>query len=325
MYRNHYPGPHDVDQARTLAGRIKGDSQPIAFVLPKPAPITRHAPQEKQVKMRRITNNIEDTVLLKTCNIRVKKEHVHKAMRHSADAIQVDPRRDLEIDTRPVWLGKVGFRWNLNDAKSFSSEHPAHLGLFQHKGVWALRVPPEKHDEIRSKLCTPKSILHNLPSYYIEENISDLTKTLKWDAEVLPSSRRMRWNGTQFIVKSKHSPTAYSIQMHFGYEHRVLGIRPTQKVQQPIKILPAPPVSIDRKGSGNSAAPKRFAKPMTGSLLLGNEFGKTPVKQLPTDTLASSLDAANLTNEQLQEALSYSSKLPLLQLSRGNSLLQSLT
>ena len=28
-----------------------------------------------------------------TCNIRVKKDHIHKAMRHSADAIQVDPRR----------------------------------------------------------------------------------------------------------------------------------------------------------------------------------------------------------------------------------------
>ena len=96
-------------------------------------------------------------------------------------------------------------------------------------------MTPEKHNEIRTKLgqnCTPKFILHNLPSYFIEEDISDLMTTLKWDAEVLPSSRRMRWNGTQFIVQSKHVPPAYSIPMYFGYERRVFGIRPTQNLSQ---------------------------------------------------------------------------------------------
>ena len=110
---------------------------------------------------------------------------------------------DLEIDTRP------GVPMEFSDAKAFFCEHPDQLGLFQYKGVWALRVTPEKHNEVRTKLgqnCTPKFILHNLPSYFIEEDISDLMTTLKWDAEVLPSSRRLRWNGTQFILQSKHVP-----------------------------------------------------------------------------------------------------------------------
>ena len=59
---------------------------------------------------------------------------------------------------------------------------------------------------------------------------------------------------------------------------------------------------------GNSAALKRTAKPESTAdwttVARKRIRENTPVKQPPTDTLASSSDVGNLTNEQLQDALS---------------------
>ena len=119
-----------------------------------------------------------------------------------------------------------------------------HLGAFQVRGTWALRMLTEHHNEMKNKLGRnedPAYFISNVPPEMEVENIQEILQQLKWKATVRDGERRWKRAGYTWLVRSGEDPKVWQFPITFGYERRTLKIEAARKP----KINPTPPVPLN--------------------------------------------------------------------------------
>ena len=121
------------------------------------------------------------------------------------------------------------------------NEHDGqHLGAFQVRGTWALRMLADRHNEMKIKLGRnedPAYFLSNVPPEMEAENIQEILQQLKWKATVKDGERRWKRAGYTWMVRSSEDPKVWQFPLTFGYERRTLKIEAARKP----KIATSPP------------------------------------------------------------------------------------
>ena len=104
-----------------------------------------------------------------------------------------------------------------------------HLGAFQVRGTWALRMLTEHHNEMKIKLGRnedPAYFISNVPPDLEVENIQEILQQIKWKATVKDGERRWKRAGYTWLVRSGEDPKVWQFPITFGYERRTLKMTP---------------------------------------------------------------------------------------------------
>ena len=167
-------------------------------------------------------------------NIRVHSKHVEGLLRQSGPgALQIHASAALKTRLSHVWLSSAGPLTPEKVKEVMAKFGDKHLGSFLLRGCWALRAPATDVEALRSALgqdTKPSFFVKNVPSSWVESDITDLLALLKWDAHVQPNSRRWFKGCTQWIVRATTQPPSVAFPIYFGYERRMIYVSSTKRV-----------------------------------------------------------------------------------------------
>ena len=175
-------------------------------------------------------------------SVRVPSAQVESLLAMSSPGkLQVNVPGALRTNLQHIWLKKEGRPMTEKEVLDVMEEHKGkHLGAFQVRGTWALRMLTENHSEMKTKLGKnedPAYFISNVPPDMETENIQDILQQLKWKATVKDGERRWKQAGYTWMVRSSEDPKVWQFPVTFGYERRTLKIEAARKP----KTMPAPP------------------------------------------------------------------------------------
>eukprot|EP00439_Symbiodinium_sp_Y106_P040745 s184_g5.t1 len=128
--------------------------------------------------------------------VKVPEEEPNEADTTVASEVPWIPKEDglqitlgvLRTNLQHIWLKKDGRPMTGEEVLDIMEEHKGkHLGAFQVRGTWALRMLTEHHNEMKAKLGRnedPAYFVSNVPPDMEMENIQDILQQIKWRATV---------------------------------------------------------------------------------------------------------------------------------------------
>ena len=175
-------------------------------------------------------------------SVRVQSAQVESLLAMSGPGkLQVNVPGALRTNLQHIWLKKEGRPMTEDEVIDIMNEHAGqHLGAFQVRGTWALRMLADRHNEMKIKLGRnedPAYFLSNVPPEMEAENIQEILQQLKWKATVKEGERRWKRAGYTWMVRSSEDPKVWQFPITFGYERRTLKIEAARKP----KITTSPP------------------------------------------------------------------------------------
>ena len=176
-------------------------------------------------------------------SVRVQSAQVESLLAMSGPGkLQVNVPGALRTNLQHIWLKKEGRPMTEDEVVDIMNEHAGqHLGAFQVRGTWALRMLADRHSEMKMKLGRnedPAYFLSNVPPEMEAENIQEILQQLKWNATVKDGERRWKRAGYTWMVRSSEDPKVWQFPITFGYERRTLKIEAARKP----KTITSPPV-----------------------------------------------------------------------------------
>ena len=180
-------------------------------------------------------------------SVRVQSAHVESLLAMSGPGkLQVNVPGALRINMQHVWLKKEGRSMNDAEVLTILGENSGkHLGAFQIRGTWAIRMLNKHHNEFKTKLGRnedPAYFIKNVPPEMEQENMQELLQQLKWNATVKSGERRWKGAGYTWLVRSCEDPRVWQFPITFGYERRTLKVEAARKAKT-IQQVPAPAIS----------------------------------------------------------------------------------
>ena len=176
-------------------------------------------------------------------SVRVQSAQVESLLAMSGPGkLQVNVPGALRTNLQHIWLKKEGRPMTEYEVIDVMNENAGqHLGAFQVRGTWALRMLADRHNEMKMKLGRnedPAYFLSNVPPEMEAENIQEILQQLKWNATVKDGERRWKRAGYTWMVRSSEDPKVWQFPITFGYERRTLKIEAARKP----KTITSPPV-----------------------------------------------------------------------------------
>ena len=176
-------------------------------------------------------------------SVRVPSAQVESLLAMSGPGkLQVNVPGALRTNLQHIWLKKEGRPMTEDEVVDVMNEHAGqHLGAFQVRGTWALRMLADRHNEMKIKLGRneePAYFLSNVPPEMEAETIQEVLQQLKWNATVKDGERRWKRAGYTWMVRSSEDPKVWQFPITFGYERRTLKIEAACKP----KTITSPPV-----------------------------------------------------------------------------------
>ena len=175
-------------------------------------------------------------------SVRVPSAQVESLLAMSRPGkLQVNVPGALRTNLQHIWLKKDGKPMTEDEVLDIMDENQGkHLGAFQVRGTWALRMLTEHHNDMKIKLGKneePAYFISNVPPEMEAENIQEIIQQLKWKATVKEGERRWKKAGYTWLVRSGEDPRVWQFPITFGYERRTLKIEAARKP----KVALAPP------------------------------------------------------------------------------------
>ena len=138
-------------------------------------------------------------------SVRVPSAQVESLLAMSSPGkLQVNVPGVLRTNLQHIWLKKEGRPMTEKEVLDVMEEHKGkHLGAFQVRGTWALRMLTENHNEMKTKLGKnedPAYFISNVPPDMETENIQDILQQLKWKTTVKDGERRWKQAGYTWMV-----------------------------------------------------------------------------------------------------------------------------
>ena len=179
-------------------------------------------------------------------SVRVPSTQVESLLAMSGPGkLQVNVPGALRTNLQHIWLKKEGRPMTEEEVLDIMDNNEGkHLGAFQVRGTWALRMLTEHHNEMKNKLGRnedPAYFISNVPPEMEVENIQEILQQLKWKATVRDGERRWKRAGYTWLVRSGEDPKVWQFPITFGYERRTLKIEAARKP----KINPTPPMPLN--------------------------------------------------------------------------------
>ena len=177
-------------------------------------------------------------------SVRVQSAHVESLLSMSGPGkLQVNVPGALRTNMHHIWLKKEGRPMNDAEVLQVLGENSGkHLGAFQVRGTWAIRMLTEHHDDLKITLGRnedPAYFIKNVPPEMEHENMQELLQQLKWKATVKPGERRWKGAGYTWLVRSCADPRVWQFPGTFGYERRTLKVEAARKAKT-IQQTPVP-------------------------------------------------------------------------------------
>ena len=179
-------------------------------------------------------------------SVRVPSSQVESLLAMSSPGrLQVNVPGALRANLQHIWLKKDGKPMTEDEVLDILEENQGkHLGAFQVRGTWALRMLTEHHNDMKAKLGRneePAYFISNVPPEMEAENIQEILMQLKWKATVKEGERRWKRAGYTWLVRSGEDPRVWQFPVTFGYERRTLKIEAARKP----KVVPTPPAHMN--------------------------------------------------------------------------------
>ena len=151
--------------------------------------------------------------------------------------LQIHASAALRTRIAHVWLKTPSGPMTPDKVKETMTKYSnKHLGAFELRGCWALRALADDVAAMRSALgqdTKPSFFIKNVPSSWVESDMTELLVLLKWDARIQPNSRRWFKGCTQWIVRAESPPPSYAFPIYFGYERRMVYVSSTKRNPNP--------------------------------------------------------------------------------------------
>ena len=120
-----------------------------------------------------------------------------------------------------------------------------HLGAFELRGTWALRVVNSKLDDLKKFLGRDKA-----PAYFIHgasndmdaNDIRETCKQIGWNLAVGVDDCRYKRGGPVWLVRAEQPPSIYGFPLNFGYERVRIQIFTADRAHTPTSAAPTPAV-----------------------------------------------------------------------------------
>ena len=179
-------------------------------------------------------------------SVRVPSTQVESFLAMSSPGkLQVNVPGALRTNLQHMWLKRDGQPMSDDVVIDIMDEHKGkHLGAFQVRGTWALRMLVEHHNEMKALLGRnedPAHCISNVSPEMETENIQEILQQLKWKATVKDGERRWKKAGYTWMVRSSEDPKVWQFPVTFGYEPRTLKIEAARKP----KTIPSPPAPVN--------------------------------------------------------------------------------
>ena len=118
-------------------------------------------------------------------SVRVPSTQVESLLAMSGPGkLQVNVPGALRTNLQHIWLKKEGRPMTEEEVLDIMDNNEGkHLGAFQVRGTWALRMLTEHHNEMKNKLGRnedPAYFISNVPPEMEVENIQEILQQLKW-------------------------------------------------------------------------------------------------------------------------------------------------
>ena len=182
-----------------------------------------------------------------TASARVPSEHVAPLLAISQPGrIQTNIPSHLRSDLSHVWLKNGSGAMTPEEVVQIIKSCPVeHLGAFELRGTWALRVANSKIDDLKKFLGRDKA-----PAYFIHgasndmdaNDIRETCKQIGWSVAVGVDDCRYKRGGPVWLVRAEQPPSIYGFPLNFGYERLRIQIFTAARAHTPASVAPTPAV-----------------------------------------------------------------------------------
>ena len=205
-----------------------------------------------------------------TISIRVPSESVPEILRASMPGkVQTNVPAHLREELSHVWLKTANGPMDDDQVKATVANCPVpHLGCFQLRGTWALRVQAAKLAELKQHLGknhAPAYFVHGAAADMDERDILETCRQIGW--KVTTSSEHCRWKrgGPVWLVRAETPPNITAFPLNYGYERLQIQVvqaaKPIGKSAPMTAQVLQPPTFSSWKAQMRSIAAPNSAKP----------------------------------------------------------------
>ena len=220
-----------------------------------------------------------------TASARIPSEQVPTALNISQPGrIQTNIPTHVRQEIQHVWLKTSAGAMSDQEVLEVMQKCPVpHLGAFNLRGTWALRVHASKIDEAKKFLGRDKA-----PAYFIHgashdmnsHDIQEMCRQINWSVSVGSEDFRVRNGNPVWLVRANHPPPIFGFPLNFGYERLRIQIYAAARAITPAaspKIEAALPPSYSSWQAQSRKAPNdRPNKPTFKEIV---QQGGPPVKK----------------------------------------------
>ena len=220
-----------------------------------------------------------------TASARIPSEQVPTALNISQPGrIQTNIPTHIRQEIQHVWLKTPAGAMDDQEVLEVMQKCPVpHLGAFNLRGTWALRVHVSKIDEAKKFLGRDKA-----PAYFIHgashdmnsHDIQETCRQINWNVSVGSEDFRVRNGNPVWLVRASHPPPIFGFPLNFGYERLRIQIYAAARAITPAaspKIEAALPPSYSSWQAQSRKAPNdRPHKPTFKEIV---QQGGPPVKK----------------------------------------------
>ena len=150
--------------------------------------------------------------------------------------IQTNIPAHLRSELSHVWLKTPAGPMNDEDVKATLANCPIpHLGCFQLRGTWALRVRSDKLRELKQHLgrnTAPAYFVYGAAADMDAADVHELCKQVNWHVTVANEDCRWKRGGPIWLVRADAQPSILAFPLNYGYERLQIQIVPAAKPVQ---------------------------------------------------------------------------------------------
>lgn len=183
--------------------------------------------------------SVDNGVRHYSISVRIPSEQVPSILAISLPGkIQTNIPAHVRTELSHVWLKDQDGSMNDEKVKQIVAACPVpHLGCFQIRGTWALRVKSENLKELKSYLGRD-----NAPAYFVQgcsadmdaQDLREMAKQINWAVTAQDNDCRWRRGGPVWLVRAEVAPPVHSFPLNYGYERLQIKIVPAAKPPRPM-------------------------------------------------------------------------------------------